>query len=425
VSIPDEASGVPATGAGSRDASLVAHEIRRGLADQLEDGPLKRELLGDPPAQPPVPAPAFRARLSFDGQGAEYFRIWVVNLLLTLLTLGAYSAWAKVRKARWFAQHTSLLGDRFDYHGDPWRILAGRVLALGLLAAWTWSFDLSPWFGWAVFGVLLVAGPVLFAGAQRFKLANTSWRGLRFGFQAPKLEVYQVCVPLLVVWTLGTALGHAGAPENWVMWSSLLLALLLPWAHARLKRLQHARASFGARAFSFEPAGTAFYGLYAKALVLTIAGGVVVILAIAVIAVGGQDFRRGAEGVGSSSAWFSLLSGVAMVFVVWLSAWPYFAARAQQIVWGHTRLAGGIGFAGQMRGATLWKLVVGQTLLTLLTAGLYWPFAAVAIARYRIESVEVVGDVPLTEIQVDAASSAAGRATGDAAAEMFGLDLGW
>jgi uncharacterized membrane protein YjgN (DUF898 family) len=423
--MPDDLAGLPHPGAGSPDRARVTDPVRHSLADQLEDGPLKRELVGDPPAPTPVPAPAFRARLVFDGQGAEYFRIWVVNLLLTLLTLGAYSAWAKVRKVRWFAQHTSLLGDRFDYHGDPWRILVGRLLALGLLVAWTFAFELSPWFGWAVFSLLLVAGPVLFAGAQRFKLANTSWRGLRFGFQAPRLEVYRVCVPLLVVWTLGTALGHAGAPENWVMWSSLLLALLLPWAHARLKRLQHAHASFGERAFGFEPAGTAFYGLYSKALVLTIAGGVVVMLAVAVIAAANQDLRRGAEGVGSSSAWFSLVLGVAMVFVIWLSAWPYFAARAQQIVWGHTRLAGGIGFAGQMRGATLWKRVVGQTLLTLLTAGLYWPFAAVAIARYRIESVEVVGDVPLTEIRVDAASAPAGRATGDAAAEMFGLDLGW
>ena len=417
--------GLAAHGAGVPDSARAAHARERRLADQLEDGPLKRELSGDSPAPPRVPDPALRARLGFDGEGAEYFRIWVVNLLLTLLTLGVYSAWAKVRKARWFAQHTSLLGDRFDYHGDPWRILAGRVLALGLLAAWTWSFDLSPWLGWVVFGLLLAAGPALFAGAQRFKLANTSWRGLRFGFQARRLEVYQVCLPLLVVWTLGTALTHAGAPQDWVLWSSALLALLLPWAHARLKRLQHARASFGERAFSFEPAGTAFYGLYAKGLVLTIVGAIVAVLAGLVAQAIVQDFRQGPEGIGERSTLHTVLSGAAVLLVVWVAVWPYFAARAQQIVWGHTRLAGGIGFAGQMRGWTLWKLVVGQALLTLLTAGLYWPFAAVAIARYRIESVEVVGDVPLAEIGVDTASVAAGRATGDAAAELFGLDLGW
>jgi uncharacterized membrane protein YjgN (DUF898 family) len=119
-----------------------------------------------------------------------------------------------------------------------------------------------------------------------------------------------------------------------------------------------------------------------------------------------------------------LLSG-GFVLAIWIAVWPYFAARTQQIVWGHTRFAGRVGFAGQMRGWALWKLAVGQTVLTLLTAGLYWPFAAVAIARYRIEHLEVVGDAPLSRMRVLAAPVTDGRAAGDGAADMFGLDLGW
>ncbi len=30
----------------------------------------------------------------FTGNGGEYFRIWIVNLMLTIVTLGIYSAWA-------------------------------------------------------------------------------------------------------------------------------------------------------------------------------------------------------------------------------------------------------------------------------------------------------------------------------------------
>ena len=120
----------------------------------------------------------------------------------------------------------------------------------------------------------------------------------------------------------------------------------------------------------------------------------------------------------------ALLLTFAMLLLVWMAAWPYFAARAQQIVWGHTLWAGEVGFAGQMRAKGLWKLAIGQTALTLLPAGLYWPFAAVAIARYRIESVEVVAPRPLGELAVTA-TPAAGRAAGDGAADLFGLDLGW
>lgn len=400
----------------------------RSLADELEDGPLRREVFGAPPepgAAPPEPS--FRARLVFDGTGAEYFRIWVVNVLLTLLTLGLYSAWAKVRKARWFAQHTSLMGDRFDYHGRPWRILLGRVLALGLLVLWTWSFDLSLWLGVAVLGLMLAVGPLLFASAQRFRLASTSWRGLRFGFDAPRAEVYRVCVPLLLVWTLGSVAAAAGAPDAWVAATTAVLALLLPWAHARLKQLQHAHASFGGHGFAFERAGTAFYGLYAKAVALAIVGTTLASLATALVLRARQDAGVPAAAAavdGADDPLHILLATSAVLLVAWLVAWPYFAARAQQIVWGRTRWAGQVGFEGRMRGSALWTLTAGQTALTLLSAGLYWPFAAVAIARYRIESVELVSGQPLQELTVTA-PPAAGRATGDAAADLFGLDLGW
>ena len=83
------------------------------------------------------------ATFAFTGDGAEYFRIWVVNLLLTIVTLGIYSAWAKVRKTRYFCQNTRLEGHAFDYHGDPRAILLGRIIALVLLLGYTFAFDIS------------------------------------------------------------------------------------------------------------------------------------------------------------------------------------------------------------------------------------------------------------------------------------------
>jgi uncharacterized membrane protein YjgN (DUF898 family) len=59
----------------------------------------------------------------FRGSGAEYFRIWIVNLLLTIVTLGIYSAWAKVRRLRYFYGNTYLDGHSFEFHGRPLAIL--------------------------------------------------------------------------------------------------------------------------------------------------------------------------------------------------------------------------------------------------------------------------------------------------------------
>jgi hypothetical protein len=44
----------------------------------------------------------------FTGRAGEFFKIWIVNVLLTIVTLGIYSAWAKVRTTGYFYSHTRL-----------------------------------------------------------------------------------------------------------------------------------------------------------------------------------------------------------------------------------------------------------------------------------------------------------------------------
>jgi hypothetical protein len=65
----------------------------------------------------PFPAPAGTAHAHsrnfvFNGTGKEYFRIWIVNLCLTIATAGIYSAWAKVRRLQYFHRNTALEGKR-------------------------------------------------------------------------------------------------------------------------------------------------------------------------------------------------------------------------------------------------------------------------------------------------------------------------
>ena len=87
-----------------------------------------------PPSATSLPTQeAVRIPFKFHGDGGEFFRIWIVNIVLTILTLGIYSAWAKVRTKRYFYGNTELAGDRFDYLGDPLAILRGRIIAIVLL----------------------------------------------------------------------------------------------------------------------------------------------------------------------------------------------------------------------------------------------------------------------------------------------------
>ena len=71
----------------------------------------------------------------FTGNGTEYAKIYFVNLALTILTLGIYSAWAKVRNKRYFYGNTLLDQSSFEYHASPIQILKGRLLVVGLLSS--------------------------------------------------------------------------------------------------------------------------------------------------------------------------------------------------------------------------------------------------------------------------------------------------
>ena len=76
----------------------------------------------DTPAQSSQPAPA---AFEFTGTGGDYFRIWIVNIALTIVTAGIYSAWAKVRRLQYFYRNTRVAGASFDYHGKSGGDLQG------------------------------------------------------------------------------------------------------------------------------------------------------------------------------------------------------------------------------------------------------------------------------------------------------------
>ncbi|WP_213030115.1 DUF898 family protein, partial [Acinetobacter baumannii] len=78
--------------------------------------------------------------LRFQGLETEYARLWAINLLWTLLTLGLYLPWARVRSQRYLMRHTQVAGHVLDYH-EPLthllpRYLMGLGLMLGVSGAW-------------------------------------------------------------------------------------------------------------------------------------------------------------------------------------------------------------------------------------------------------------------------------------------------
>src|SRR5690606_4063849 len=101
-----------------------------------------------PPPSPDRVAPAAPKDelhpVTFTGSGGAYFKIWIVNVSLTILTLGIFSAWAKVRRLQYFHRHPHLAGASFDFHGEPIAILKGRIVGGALFLLYTLGGAINP-----------------------------------------------------------------------------------------------------------------------------------------------------------------------------------------------------------------------------------------------------------------------------------------
>lgn len=344
---------------------------------------------------PAPPASISTHAFRFTASGSEYFRIWAVNLLLSIATLGIYSAWAKVRRTQYFYQNTLLDGASFDYHGNPLAILKGRIIAVALLAAYHFGVPASSAFG----TVLLIAAaalvPWLLWKSLQFKRFNSSHRGIRFGFRGTPAQVYTV----FLLWPVAAvASGY----------------LLAPFAHQRIKRFQHAESRYGTTYFEFDGKVSSFYKVYLAAMLIALASLFVISLVFgtAIAALMG----RAGTGPGFGSA-------VLMMIVVYAGLVVLFQAVAtilQNLAWNSTSL-GPHRFASRMKWQTVAWITITNLVGIMVTLGLYLPFATVRIMRYRIESMSLLVEGSLDAFVAGSIDSV--NATGEGAADLLDFDI--
>ena len=141
----------------------------------------------------------------FQGKASEYFGIWIVNLLLSLITFGVYTAWAKVRRKKYFYNNTLIDNVGFDYHANPIAILKGRVIAFVLFALYVYGKGSSPILAAVLVLLFFLALPWLIVRGSLFNARNTSHRGLRFDFVGTVNKAARVYIglPMLTIFTLG------------------------------------------------------------------------------------------------------------------------------------------------------------------------------------------------------------------------------
>ena len=158
-------------------------------------------------------------RLRYEGTGGSLLGLAIGNAVLTVLTLGIYSFWARNKVREFHYSHTDLGGDRFAYHGTGTELFRGYLKAsgivlllaigFGVLSLLTGGETATPLTQVLVVGVFYLGLFVLviFAinGARRYRMSRSSWRGIKFSYHGKSEEFAKMMLRgiLLQIVTLG------------------------------------------------------------------------------------------------------------------------------------------------------------------------------------------------------------------------------
>jgi len=348
----------------------------------------------EPTVLPPVVPPAATEHtFNFHGDAREYFRIWIVNTLLTLLTAGIYAAWAKVRKRRYLRGNTELMGHRFDYLADPRRILAGNIFVAAMFLAYMVVGEVYPMVRISALIVGLALLPWVVVRSLAFNAHNTAYRGMRFYCR----QAYGMA-----------ALTYIG------QWFFIILTLGFyypAWVRNR-KEFVITSHQLGDAFFRFESGSGPFYSAYLVSGLMVMA--VIVLGAVVTALLMAGNGARPPSPVQLIP--FFALYGTA-IFI----SKHYVYARLFNHIWSHTRLDNHR-FSACLSVSGWLKLQLTNLGAIIGSCGLLYPWAVVRSTRFALASLHFIPDRPIEKIA--RLSRREGSALGDTAAEFVGLDFG-
>ncbi len=341
-----------------------------------------------------------RYAFRFTATAGEYFRIWIVNLFLTVITLGVYAAWAKVRTRRYIWANINLAGHPFTFHGRPVAILRGNVIIAALFIAYVAMDRFEPSFTGILVILFAFVFPFLVIKSLRFNAHNTSYRNIRFHFLGTLRESY----------------------ETYLLFAGIIpftLFLFFPAWQFYKKRFFFNNLAYGTTESSFAGRKGPFYKAYFLAVIL----GFVVFVGLASLAAFGIHRLT----TGSAVEWgplkviyslfFTYLLGAAILYT--LQAFVY--SITMNHCWERTQL-GEVRFVSTFKARRLLFIRITNMAAIFCSLGLLIPWARIRRTRYIVENLAVVTARGFDGFASRDASDT--TAVGDAATDFVDIEIG-
>lgn len=358
---------------------------------------------GNLDARPPVSfghriGAGTKSAFTYDGRLGELYGIFLVNLLLTILTLSVWRFWGKTRIRRYIWAHTSLAGDRFEYTGTGGELFLGFIIVMiafvianigitGLQIAFEPGSPVHDATQSVLALAILYLTFVAQYAAQRYRLSRTLWRGISGGMT-------------------GSAWAWGIKGMFFSVLALLSIGLAWPWAQMRLIDDRLNNSYFGDAKASISTSSRPLYLPYLVGLAVTLAGSGIIGYAIYLFMDSplGDGLARlfnpnGGPDVGAAIVviFIAILAAYLAIFVVSILAFAaYFVAMAREIA---KRLElGTLRFATPITPGRLIGRYLGNVVIIVLTLGLGLPIAIHRTMKFLAANIEIVGAVEGSEI---------------------------
>ena len=374
----------------------------------------------------------------FEGDSLEYFRIWIVNIFLTILTLGIYSAWAKVRTLRYFYGNTWLDDNSFSYLADPVQILKGRIIAVTALVIYFFTWEIFPQAGFWFLALGVLLFPAIMVMALSFHMNNSAYRSIRFSFKKDFRKIYMIFISPLAIVLILTWISYSFLESADFMTELenqeeaefhkedmlpsiffMFLMPLLPYLDYLRTRYIIDQTQYGKSEARFSAGGWEFYKIYLIAFLLFMA--IVIVMSIAggaIVALIGIE-NGSPEDLGGNIGWITIAIMIG-IYVPMFFIYGYIRAVRTNMVFNNANF-GQDTFNSKLKTLPVSWLYLSNAIAIVCSAGLLIPWAAIRMARYVADNTEfesrTLDDIHATP---ESKQSALGEEFGDA----FDLDIG-
>ncbi len=344
----------------------------------------------------------------FVGTGGEFFGIWIVNVLLSILTIGIYSAWAKVRNNKYIYGATLLDGIGFEYTANPIKILIGRLIVFFSYLAFAIFNKLHLETLAGIIGIVFfLILPWLVRQAMRFKMRYTRYRGIHFSHKASTWSYYKFFIihGILLTITLGLALPYTAKEFN-----SLVIN----------------NSYYGNEKFNFEASASLFYIAYGKILASLILIFVLLIASIASLA-GNKFSHLDAQSMQNMPPEMIAVIGGIFITIYFMTLFSGLIIQGLRTAWigniiNNNTTLGNFSLNSTWKGLSLVGIFITNFFMLAFAFGLLYPWAKIRVIRYKISNLFIEGDNFDNFINANDEQT---RALGEEAADFFDFDIGF